>query len=135
MVHVVLEFGRTDVVVGAQEIAVLEAIVVVPIDRRRAVEQPGNAVVGNVVRGLVKVAEDQAGGMSNPSASEGATPKRRFSATSRPATFSSLPMRFRRNAAPEPSGQRLIEVRRHPPGEVAELDGMPNEERPSGGTC
>src|SRR5262249_39460556 len=46
---------------GLQEVAVLEAVVAVALHRRGAVEQPGNSVIGNVVLGLMEVAEGGSG--------------------------------------------------------------------------
>src|ERR1700759_3496342 len=56
-IYVVLDPRRRDIDVGPEKIAVFEAVIIVPIDRRWSIEEPGNTVVGIVVGLLVQIAE------------------------------------------------------------------------------
>ena len=61
--EVVLDAEGGDVVAGPEIVAaVIEAVVVVARDRRGTVEEPRDAVVGNVVGLLIEAADDDAGG-------------------------------------------------------------------------
>ncbi len=60
--EIVLRAQGGDVVLGAEIVAFAEAVVVVVGDGSGLVEEPGNAVVGNVVRLLIEIAERKAGG-------------------------------------------------------------------------
>ena len=56
-IDVVFDSRGGNVDVGSQEVAMLEAVVVRAVDRRRAVEKPRDAVVGVVVGLFVKIAQ------------------------------------------------------------------------------
>ena len=60
-----------DVVLGAQIISVAEAVVVVPGDRSGLIEEPGNPVVGDIVRLLIQIAERHARRRSHPEGERG----------------------------------------------------------------
>src|ERR1700743_2444043 len=66
MIYIVLNLDCADVDIRLKEVAVAEAVVVFTIHRSRRVEEPGNAVVGSVVGGLVEVAERNARGSVEP---------------------------------------------------------------------
>ena len=63
-VEIVFRAQGSDVVLGAEIISFAEAVVVVAGDGRGLVEEPGNAVVGYVVRLLIEITERHAGGGS-----------------------------------------------------------------------
>ena len=61
-----LDLDGTDIDVGPEEITVGEPVVVLPEHRRGSIEQPGNAIVRDVVGGLMKIAEAESRTRSQP---------------------------------------------------------------------
>ncbi len=82
-VEVVLGFDGPDVVIGAQEVAPGEAVVVIAIHRRGAVVKPRNAIVRNVVRVLMEIAEGCRVGVPDAESECGRNPE--------PAVFRDIP--------------------------------------------